>query len=73
MLDSKSGLLVPERDVDGLAEKLEFLIQRPELWESYGRAGRQHVESNYNILHQAALLEGHYDELLASSNQRPRG
>lgn len=66
VLDGRSGLLASERDIDGLAERLELLIQQPELWEAYGRAGRQHVESEYNVLHQVEKLEDCYDELIAN-------
>ena len=47
--DGVSGYLVPERDVDALAEKLNYLIEHPELWSSMGLAGREFVEDNYNI------------------------
>lgn len=38
-----------ERDVDALAEKLEYLIKHPEVWPEMGQAGRKFVEKNYNI------------------------
>ncbi len=44
-----SGFLVPERDVDGLAEKLNYLVENPEIWKNMGAAGRTFVEENYNI------------------------
>jgi colanic acid/amylovoran biosynthesis glycosyltransferase len=47
--DGKSGFLVPERDVDVLAERLTYLIMHPEIWPKMGRAGRAYVEANYNI------------------------
>jgi len=47
--DGISGYLVPERDVDALAEKLDYLIEHPELWSSMGLAGRAFVEEHYNI------------------------
>jgi len=47
--DGVSGFLVPERDVDALAERLVYLIEHPEIWPKMGRAGRAHVEANYNI------------------------
>jgi len=40
--------LVPERDVAALAERIEHLADHPELWPGMGRAGRAHVEQNYN-------------------------
>lgn len=47
--DGVSGFLVPERDVDALAEKLLCLLQQPELWPGMGRAGRDFVERYFNI------------------------
>ena len=47
--DGISGYLVPERDVDALAEKLNYLIEHPELWSEMGKAGRAFVEENFNI------------------------
>ena len=44
-----SGFLVPERDVDALAEKLNYLIEHPEVWSKMGAAGRAFVEKHYNI------------------------
>ncbi len=49
VLDSKSGFLVPERDVDALADKIEYLIKNPELWSEMGRYGRKFVEERYDI------------------------
>jgi colanic acid/amylovoran biosynthesis glycosyltransferase len=47
--DGESGLLVPERDTDALAEKLEYLIEHSELWPEMGRKGRKYVEDHYDI------------------------
>lgn len=47
--DGKSGFLVPERDVDALAQKLEYLIENSQLWSEMGHAGRKHVEDHYDI------------------------
>lgn len=49
VLDGKSGFLVPERDVDALAEKLRYLVTNPEVWATMGRQGRAYVEERYNI------------------------
>jgi colanic acid/amylovoran biosynthesis glycosyltransferase len=43
-----SGFLVPERDVDALAEKLNYLVENPEVWNKMGAAGRAFVEKYYN-------------------------
>jgi colanic acid/amylovoran biosynthesis glycosyltransferase len=47
--DRVSGFLVPERDVDALAEKLKYLIEHQEMWSEMGSAGRKQVEENYDI------------------------
>jgi colanic acid/amylovoran biosynthesis glycosyltransferase len=44
-----SGFLVPERDVDALAEKLNYLIKHPEVWCQMGQAGRLYVEEYHDI------------------------
>jgi len=49
VLDGKSGFLVPEKDVDALAERLEYLIEHPELWPDMGRYGRKFVEEKHDI------------------------
>lgn len=64
VVNGKSGLLVPERDANALAEKLDYLIRSPEIWPEMGKAGREHVERNYNICHEVRKLEEIYDGLL---------
>ena len=46
--DGISGYLVPEKDVDALYNRLRWLIENPQEWESLGRAGREHVVANYS-------------------------
>jgi colanic acid/amylovoran biosynthesis glycosyltransferase len=45
----RSGFLVPERDVEGLAERVTHLIEHPESWPRMGREGRAHVERHFDI------------------------
>lgn len=59
--DEESGYLVPERDIAALAEKLDFLISNPEIWEKLGGKGRKHIEDNYNVLTQTQKLEKIYE------------
>ena len=47
--DGVSGFLVPERDVDVLADRLSFLIDHSEKWAGMGRAGRARVERHYDV------------------------
>jgi colanic acid/amylovoran biosynthesis glycosyltransferase len=62
--DGESGLLVPEGDVDALAEKLEYLIEHSELRAEMGRKGRKYVEEHYDIDKQNDRLVEIYQRLL---------
>jgi len=62
--NGKSGFLVPERDVDALAEKLIYLIEHPEIWPKMDRIGRAHVEANYDINKLNDRLVEIYESLL---------
>jgi len=64
IIDGKTGFLVPERDVGALTNKLEYLIEHPEIWPEMGRAGRKHVEENYDIDKLNDRLEKIYKELI---------
>jgi colanic acid/amylovoran biosynthesis glycosyltransferase len=59
--DGVSGVLVPERDDEALASALRRLAAAPELREALGRAGRERVESSFdlreNMRRFAALFE----------------
>lgn len=68
--DSISGFLVPERDVDALAEKLGYLLDHPEIWPEMGRAGRAYVETYYDINKlNDQLVEIYRQQLNLSSEQ----
>jgi colanic acid/amylovoran biosynthesis glycosyltransferase len=62
--DGRSGYLVSERNSHALAERLRHLVEHPEKWDSFGRAGRAIVEERFDLSRQAARLEEHYDEVL---------
>ncbi|NJO39266.1 MAG: colanic acid biosynthesis glycosyltransferase WcaL [Cyanobacteria bacterium CRU_2_1] len=62
--DGVSGFLVPERDVDALAEKLRYLVEHPEIWATMGRAGRAYVEEHYNLQKLNDRLVDVYQRLL---------
>ncbi|MGL4501484.1 MAG: glycosyltransferase [Planktothrix sp.] len=47
--DGVSGFLVPERDVDTLAQKLDYLIHHPERCTEMGSAGRAYVREHYDL------------------------
>jgi colanic acid/amylovoran biosynthesis glycosyltransferase len=59
----ESALLAPERDVTALAACLDRLLRSPERWGAMGRAGRAHVEKQFNIRTQVERMNGLYSEL----------
>ncbi|MFC1935228.1 glycosyltransferase [Chloroflexota bacterium] len=65
VLDGKSGYLVPEKDVDQLAERICLLLDNPQDWEEMGRIGRAHIEKNFNVATQIGKLEDLYDGLIS--------
>lgn len=76
--DGVTGFLVPERDVDALTEKLQYLIEHPEAHAAMGQAGRAFIEKHYNIdklnndlvLAYQTLLDS-ADPTLAKANLQP--
>lgn len=47
-----------------MAERLLYLIEHAEMWPKMGRAGRTHVEANYDIDKLNDRLVEIYQELL---------
>ncbi|MCK4666165.1 glycosyltransferase, partial [Candidatus Dependentiae bacterium] len=64
VINGKSGFLVPEKNVDALAERLDFLVSHPALWEKMGKEGREHIEKYFNIKTQIMLLEKIYRKII---------
>jgi len=67
ILNGKSGFLVPERDIDAFAEKLQYLIENPKIWPQMGQAGRAHMQANYYINKLNDRLDEIYEKLLDNS------
>ncbi|MBW4890091.1 glycosyltransferase family 4 protein [Mucilaginibacter sp. HMF5004] len=55
--DGINGYIVPKSDVQMMAEKISYLSANPELASQMGDKGRQHIEQNFAMKHQAGLLE----------------
>lgn len=64
--DGISGFLVPERDVDALVTKLNYLIEHPEIWLSMGKEGRRQVQENFDLDKLNEQLIKIYQELITS-------
>jgi len=67
--DGISGFLVPERDVEALRDRLEYLVTHPERWPEMGLAGRTFVETHFDIERLNDRLVDLYQQVLASPNQ----
>jgi len=63
--DGVSGFLVPERDVDALADKISYFIKQPEKLEKIGKEGRLKVEREYSLEQLNNQLEKIYQDLLS--------
>jgi colanic acid/amylovoran/stewartan biosynthesis glycosyltransferase WcaL/AmsK/CpsK len=63
-----TGMLAPERDVDALVQHLRWLVSHPTKWEAMLRAGRQRMESEFNVQVQGKRLALLYAELTGPTN-----
>lgn len=70
--DGHSGFLVSERNAHALAERLRNLVEHPELWESFGRAGRIAMEQRFGLRRRVATLQEYYDALLGAPMNAPQ-
>lgn len=48
-IDHRSAFLCADRDPDGLAAAIRQIVNSPERWDAWQRAGRAWIESNYDI------------------------
>jgi len=69
IVDGESGFLVAERDVVAMAARISLLLGNPGLAGRMGRAARTLVEDRFDLSRQMAVLERHYDEVLAESRR----
>lgn len=66
--DGVSGFLVPEKDIDALAEQLSWLIEHPSNWASMGKAGRTYVEKHYDNNQLNDRLVKIYQQVMTKNN-----
>lgn len=64
VLDGKTGFIVPQRDIGGLAQRMIDLIKDPELCAVLGRNGRRHIENEFDQKIQMIKLEKIYTDML---------
>jgi len=65
--DHRTGLLVPARDAQKLAEAILYLVGHPEEGRKLGEAGRRKVESSFRAEDTAKKTAAIYREVLGIS------
>jgi glycosyltransferase involved in cell wall biosynthesis len=71
VLDGQTGLLVPPRDPQALADAIVRLLNHHDLRKNFGQQGRQHIERRFDWLHSLESMVALYQELLqAKPDQR---
>jgi glycosyltransferase involved in cell wall biosynthesis len=63
VIDGETGYLVPEEDVEAMADRIAHLTQRPEKWKVMGEAGRKHVEKHFDLTKQVRKLVRLYEQI----------
>jgi colanic acid/amylovoran biosynthesis glycosyltransferase len=66
VVDGRTGFLVPERDVDALAGRMDDLLADPAMRLRMGVQARAHVEGRFDIRRQTETLEQYYDAVLSN-------
>jgi len=64
VVDGVTGLLVPPRDPDALAQAITRLLRDPDLRRRMGCAGRERVEQHFSIKETVRQTEALYETLL---------
>jgi colanic acid/amylovoran biosynthesis glycosyltransferase len=64
VVDGKTGLLSPERDVDKLAQNIIRIAADPTIIASMGAEGRKHIENEYDSEKETAKLEKIYSKII---------
>jgi len=59
-----TGLLAPERDVDGLISHIRWLLENSNLWEAMLRTGQKKIKKEFDVRMQAKRLGTLYSNLL---------
>jgi colanic acid/amylovoran biosynthesis glycosyltransferase len=70
--DGRSAFLVPERDSAGLADMIAWLIDHPERWPEWQRAGRTWVEERLSMAEIGQRLWNTYYEAMELHSERLR-
>ena len=69
VIDEETGIIVPARDHEALAEAILRLAGDPGLRERFGNAGRAHVERNFELHAVATRMEAAYRLAIAGGGE----
>jgi len=64
VVNGVTGLLVPPRDPDTLAQAITRLLRNPDLRREMGQAGRERVEREFSVERMVQATEALYEELV---------
>jgi L-malate glycosyltransferase len=62
--DGETGFLIPPKDVDTLADRIQYLLDRPELVDEFARNGKQRYDELFTIDRMLIKTEDLYSQLL---------
>ncbi|MFC1517257.1 glycosyltransferase [Candidatus Margulisiibacteriota bacterium] len=62
--DQKNGILVAERDIEGLSAAINRMSNEKQLWNIYAEYGRKLAESRFDLIKQTAKIEELYQNML---------
>jgi sugar transferase (PEP-CTERM/EpsH1 system associated) len=64
VVDGETGILVPPKDPQRMAEAIMTIIQNPELSKTMGMAGRKRVDEKFSLVRMVDEYKKLYEELL---------
>jgi glycosyltransferase involved in cell wall biosynthesis len=69
ILEGETGLLVPPRNPDALAQAILRVLENPTLAKALARAGRKRVEAHFSMAQKVQRTEALYERLRAASGR----
>ncbi len=68
VLDGETGFLT-QRDPQEFAEKIQLLLENPEMRKRYGERARRHVETHWTWERSVQKLQKNFQRIISSANQ----